>query len=451
MNRSTKDRFRFFTRLLTTVPAMLIFISGFSAAPARASAPNRVPANYTSIAQAPNGGYWIQVDDGDNFYTLAIDGAPQYQSVPEPGSITAVPGTSGYWVVTTDGHIYARGGAPELCGGNPGWLPNCSGYRPSRNPITGVAASPNGDGLWAVDYTRHVWTAGNVVSYGDVTNDNRRPSGIVATPSGLGYYIVMNDGGVFTRGDAVFYGSTGGTKPGGHDVTGLALSFNLTGKQTGYWLVADDGGIFTFGDAPFLGSTGGNDGGSIVTSVVTRLDRHSYAWVHANARLGLSRTLPRVTIDKNTPVPVGVWGVESNNSNAGIYVQSPNGSTSQQWDLWPTNPAANIVQIVNVSSGLCADVENTVGPYIIQYPCKGNDDVTWNNRRFNMTTYDPMYCYTDSPCVGFSPLSSQYEYVNYSGDNSQLLLIPFSAAFWTIISLDANGQPASNSATSPSH
>ena len=444
MERLMVHRFDFSNHMLGTVLGTLVLLFSFTSTPANASAPGA--GNYTSIALAPNGGYWIQVDRGPDSYTLAINGAPQYQSVPKRGSIAAIPGTSGYWVVSTDGYIYARGGAPELCGGNPGWLPNCSGYG-SGETITSAAASPNGDGLWAVDNDRHVWTAGNVVSYGDVTNDNRTPSGIVATPSGQGYYIVMNDGGVFSFGDAVFYGSTGGNKPGGRDATGLALSFDLTGKVAGYWMVANDGGIFTFGDAPFLGSTGGNDGGSIVTGIVTQPDQHSYAWVHGNGQVEVSSKISTVIIDGRAQVEVGAWGVKSNDPNAGIYRLTEDGSTSQQWDLWPTTSDGKIVQIVNVSSGLCADVENETGPWIIQYPCKGRTD-DWNNQRFRIITPDSG-CGSNPPCVDFSPMSNPYEHIG-TGYNSQLTLSPFSGGFWTIIPVDENGQPSKQAATSSS-
>ncbi len=171
MSRCAKPYFS--TYWMSAIPGLLLML-GFTSTMARASAPNRRPSSFTSIAAAPNGGFWVQVDNGaTNSYTLAIDGAPQYQNVADPGSIIAVPGTNGYWVVTLDGYIYARGGAPTLCGGNPGSLQNCSGYEPSEELITAAAASPNGQGLWAVDEFRHVWTAGNVVSYGDVTTDTQ--------------------------------------------------------------------------------------------------------------------------------------------------------------------------------------------------------------------------------------------------------------------------------------
>jgi hypothetical protein len=434
----TKNRCSLPTYMLSAVLGALMLTLVLSSTPASASAPNARPANYTSIAAAPNGGYWIQVDKGEDSYTLAIDGAPQYASVPKPGSIIAIPGTTKYWVVTRDGYIYARGGAPELCGGNPGWLSNCSGYSGTNNPITAAAASPNGDGLWAVDYYRHVWTAGNVISYGDVTNDNRTPTGIVATPSGKGYYIVMNDGGVFARGDAVFYGSTGGNKPGGRDATGIALNYDLTGKPDGYWLIANDGGVFSFGDAPFLGSTGGNDGGSTVTSIVTRPDQHSYAWVHANGNVELSSTIPKVLIDDTAPADAGVWGVQNNEPNTGIYRLPANGSTSQQWNLFPTNQDSTIVQIVNVSSGLCADVQNVSGPFIIQYPCKGSTD-GWDNQRFMIETPNSG-CGSNPPCVDLSPVSSLDEQVG-NGANAQLMLITFSGGFWKIVPVNSNSQP----------
>jgi hypothetical protein len=443
-------RSRFSTYLLSAVSGLLMLIIGFTSTVASASLPSKRPSSFTSIALAPNGGFWIQVDNGADFsYTLAVNGAPQYANVPQPGTIISIPGTFNYWVVTLDGRIYARGGAPPLCGGNPGKLSNCSGFKPSKEIITGAAASPNGTGLWAVDEYRHVWTAGSTVSYGDVTSDNRTPAGMAATPSGRGYYVVMNDGGVFSFGDAQFYGSTGGKKPGGHDISGIALSFDLQGKQNGYWLVTDDGGIHCFGDAPFLGSTGGNDGGRYVTNIVARPDLHAYAWVHADGRFEVSRAIRTVKIQLLRTVPtdagatssLGVWGVNSDSIDA-IYNQPESRSTSQQWDLWPTTDDSQVVQIINVSSGLCADVANGAGPNIIQYPCKGRLD-GWDNQRFRILTRTSG-CAIGPTCVDFEPLTTPFEYV-ITGENSQLELGPFSGGFWKIISLDP-GEPATETA-----
>jgi Ricin-type beta-trefoil lectin domain-like len=446
MSRCAKPHFS--TYLMSAIPGLLLML-GFTSTMASASVPRRTPVSFTSIAEAPNGGFWVQVDSGENFsYTLAIDGAPQYQNVPDAGSIIAVPGTNGYWVVTVHGQIYARGGAPTLCGGNPGNLRSCSSYETSDGVITAAAASPNGEGLWAVDESRHVWTAGNVVSYGDVTNDNETPVGMVATASGEGYYIVMNDGGVFVRGDARFYGSTGGNKPGLHDISGIALSFDLKGQQNGYWLVADDGGVFSFGDAPLLGSTGGDDGGRYVTNIITR-DEHAYAWVHSNGRVQFSRDIPKVTIQGNLPANAGVWGVTSDGSNTGVYQLPANGSTSQQWDLWPTTGEGDVVQIVNVSSGLCADVENGSGSNIIQYPCKGSDE-GWDNQRFRIIRRNPFYCRVSRSCVEFSAVSDPSAYVE-AGDDGQLILSQPSGLAWRIVTLDASDQPPDGAVPSHGH
>jgi hypothetical protein len=90
------------------------------------------PDILTSIAAAPGGGFWLQIQDDYAFstptppgYTVPYEGAPAYDDVYHAGLIAAVPGTVGYWVVTRDGKINARGGAPTLCNGS---LATCSGF-----------------------------------------------------------------------------------------------------------------------------------------------------------------------------------------------------------------------------------------------------------------------------------------------------------------------------------
>jgi hypothetical protein len=190
-------------------------------------------------------------------------------------------------VVSDRGDIYARGDALELCNGN---LSNCSGFTTGK--IVGAAATPSGKGLWALGRGGKVWTAGDALPYGDAQNDPQVATGIVATPSGKGYYIVKEDGGVFAFGDAVFFGSTGGKKPGGHHVTGMALSIGDDGKVNGYWLIAEDGAVYTFGSAPFWGNAGITDWK--VTSIVSfpaqvpgrpAQRTRGYAWVFDNGEV----------------------------------------------------------------------------------------------------------------------------------------------------------------------
>jgi len=391
---SKTHRFNFSICMLTAMASVLILAALcliFAAPRANASLPTTGSVNLTSIAAAPKGGFWVQVDGfakGTESRTLAVYGAPQFANVGDRGSIAAIPGQEGYWVVSAEGRIYARGDAPPLCDGQ---LSDCSGFpaEPIADQyVVAAAARPDGEGFWTVTVDGKVFTAGSAVSYGDVTNDSQTPTGIVATPSGLGYYIVLEDGGVYSFGDAVFYGSTGGNKPGGHSATGLAPSLNANGQINGYWMVFDDGGVFTFGAAPFLGSSGGNNGGSVVTGIAALPSRFGYAWVHANGSVSFS-IAPNMTI---ASVQFGtVIGLPHGATNPGIPLQllAANGLPSQQWQLRPTTgplQPGSVVQLVNVNSGLCADVTgNPALAKIIQYPCKGNTGGRFN-QLWTMTT-----------------------------------------------------------------
>ncbi len=387
---TAKHRFRTRSRVSTAMASALILVAlCLVFATAQASLPTTGGVNLTSVAAAPKGGFWVQVDgyaNGIPSTTLAVGGAPEFANVPYRGSIAAIPGNDGYWVVTPNGRIFARGTAIPLCDGQ---LSDCSGFPadPSEGQyVVAVAATPDGQGFWTVTKDGKVFTAGSAVSYGDVTSDPNTPTGIVATPSGLGYYIVLNDGGVFTFGDAIFYGSTGGKKPGGHDVTGLALNVTPSGAVDGYWMVASDGGVLTFGDAPFLGSSGGDNGGSPVTGITTRPDGRSYAWVHGNGNVSLSRTIASVVITSRTYGTV--IGVPNASTEPGIALQlaPASGGTSQEWRIWPTTPSGNLVQLVNVNSALCADITGPVhAAAIIQYPCKGQTE-GWENQLWTMIT-----------------------------------------------------------------
>jgi hypothetical protein len=102
----------------------------------------------TSIASAPNGGFWVQLDDIRSSLdgTYAEDGAPQYDNYPHRGNIVAAPGTNGYWIVTADGKIVSRGGAATICEGE---LSSCSNFPEDPNSeqiIVGAAATPTGNG-----------------------------------------------------------------------------------------------------------------------------------------------------------------------------------------------------------------------------------------------------------------------------------------------------------------
>jgi hypothetical protein len=161
-----------------------------------------------------------------------------------PAATPAGPEPAGYWIVGSDGGVYAYGSAP---------IKGSTGALKLNKPIVGMAPTPSGQGYWLVA------SDGGIFSFGDATFKgstgaiqlNKPIVGMASTPSGAGYWLVASDGGIFSFGDATFKGSTGAitlNKP----IVGMAR----TRSGQGYWLVASDGGIFSFGDAAFAGSTG---------------------------------------------------------------------------------------------------------------------------------------------------------------------------------------------------
>jgi len=148
----------------------------------------------------------------------------------------------GYWMVSANGSIYAKGSVRSF--GAPDAL---------NSPIVGMASATDNLGYWLVAADGGVFnygTAGFYGSHGDAPL-NSPVVGIAPTPDNHGYWLVGADGGVFAYGDAGFYGSHGNA-PLNSPVVGIAA----TGDGHGYWLVAADGGVFNYGDATFDGSHG---------------------------------------------------------------------------------------------------------------------------------------------------------------------------------------------------
>jgi hypothetical protein len=193
-------------------------------------------------------GYWLVASDGGVF---AYGDAGFYGST---GGITlnkpvvgmaSTPDDRGYWLVASDGGVFAYGDA--------GFYGSTGGITLNK-PVVGMASTPDGLGYWLVASDGGVFAYGDAGFYGSTGGItlNKPVVGMASTPDGLGYWLVASDGGVFAYGDARFYGSTGGmtlNKP----VVGMAS----TPDGLGYWLVASDGGVFAYGDARFYGSTGG--------------------------------------------------------------------------------------------------------------------------------------------------------------------------------------------------
>jgi len=194
-------------------------------------------------------GYWMLTADGhvQPFGAAAFFGQP----FPMAGGARAVdlepsPSGEGYWVLDSTGRVRGYGDAVA-------W----GSVRTDRLDVgewaVSLSATPSGDGYWVFTSRGRAVPFGDAGFFGDVSalHLNGPVIGSVATPSGQGYYLFGSDGGIFTFGDADFFGSTGAlhlNKP----VVAMAVS----STSGGYWLVGSDGGLFAFGDAGFFGSMG---------------------------------------------------------------------------------------------------------------------------------------------------------------------------------------------------
>ena len=117
--------------------------------------------------------------------------------------------------------------------------------------VVGMAPSGTGSGYWLVASDGGLFAFGNAQFYGSMGGKplDQSVTDLAATPTGRGYWEVASDGGLFAFGDAQFYGSMGG-KPANQAVVALARRPG----GLGYWMAGADGGVFAFGSAPFLGA-----------------------------------------------------------------------------------------------------------------------------------------------------------------------------------------------------
>ena len=74
-------------------------------------------------------------------------------------------------------------------------------------------ATPSGHGYWLIASDGGVFAFGDAAFYGSTgaISLNKPIVAAAATPSGRGYWMFASDGGVFTFGDAAFLGSLGRT------------------------------------------------------------------------------------------------------------------------------------------------------------------------------------------------------------------------------------------------
>jgi hypothetical protein len=194
-------------------------------------------------------GYWMVSSDGAVY---AFGGATELGDVTDvlkgraAVDLEPTPTTLGYWIVYDAGHVFPFGDAGPL--GEIG-----AGVLVTGERVTSLTATPSGRGYWIFTSKGRVVPFGDATFLGDMSKVtlNGPVLGSIATPSGRGYYMVASDGGIFAFGDARFAGSMGGKR-----LNAPVQSLVPDPDGAGYWLVASDGGIFAF-DAAFHGSMGG--------------------------------------------------------------------------------------------------------------------------------------------------------------------------------------------------
>jgi len=186
------------------------------------------------------------------------------------------PPIRGYRVVTAAGGVQALND-PCQSAGDQGEITGSL-----TAPIVGAASTPTGLGYWLVASDGGIFAFGDAGFYGSTgaLTLNRPIVAMAPTPDGHGYWLVASDGGIFAFGDAAFYGSTGA----------LTLNRPIVAAASppdghGYWLVASDGGIFAFGDAGFYGSTAALNLSRPIVGMTTTSDGRGYVLAAADGQL----------------------------------------------------------------------------------------------------------------------------------------------------------------------
>jgi len=214
-------------------------------------------------------------------YSLTADypGDGNYQSsVSSAQPLTVTTQTNhGYWLVGSDGGIFAFGSAQ---------FHGSTGSLRLQRPVVGITPTSDRGGYWLVASDGGVFAFGDAGFYGSLPGLGFAPAGtsgsapklsapivgMVPSSDGGGYLMVAPDGGVFVFGDAHFAGSC----PGIGRCKGSAVAVMTDASGNGYWLATSTGNVYTFGDAPFYGAPGNQ--GSPVTSAVRTPDGAGY-WI----------------------------------------------------------------------------------------------------------------------------------------------------------------------------
>ena len=236
--------------------------------PARcpANPPGRALPNGSCSSIAPtalgNGYYILNSFNGSIFtYGDAVSFGEPAGSGPYAGpsefwpkavAMATTPDGQGYWVLEVGGSGL---GAVQGFGDAHFFGDEVTAHVAHNGEPVGIVGSPGGGGYFIVDSDGGVFAFGDAVFAGSMGGKhlNAPVVGIALQRDPIGgYWLVAADGGVFNFGGAPFAGSLGATR-----LNAPIVAIVTNRNSPGYWLVGADGGVFAFGGNPFLGSMGG--------------------------------------------------------------------------------------------------------------------------------------------------------------------------------------------------
>ena len=223
-------------------------------------------------------GFDASADSFSLFY-----GSPDPQVVTSGGTalppppVTSPSTTShGYWLVGSDGGIFAFGSA--------GFYGSIGALHIQR-PVVSIVATSDKGGYWLGAADGGIFAFGDAGFHGSIPGLGLHPAGsgvqdslnapivgLVPSADGGGYFMVGSDGGVFAFGDARFAGSC----PGIGGCSGTAVAVMPDSSGNGYWVVTQTGHVYSFGGARYYGAPGPE--GLPVTSAVRTPDGGGY-WI----------------------------------------------------------------------------------------------------------------------------------------------------------------------------
>jgi hypothetical protein len=237
----------------------------------------------------------------------------------------------------------------------------------------GMTASPSGHGYWLVASDGGIFAFGDAAFHGSTgaIQLNKPIVGMAATPSGDGYWLVASDGGIFAFGDAPFRGSTGALHLTSA-VVGMAAGPPLdpyAAGATGYDISWPQCGGSYPGGPIGLGIIGANDGKAFTQNPCLASEA---AWAGQPAAIYMNLNSPPTGSTQALSGPAGTCVVTDtgclaynygyNAAVASFTYATASGASAGVWWLdvetantWDSNPANNDLTIKGALDALGAD------------------------------------------------------------------------------------------------